>query len=57
MPILPQPLSSNPIKNASNIVTIDYSADFKDLYSRINKFANFYKTGKMSYDMIRYILV
>ena len=37
------------------VSSVHYSADFKNLYSRIDDFEKFYKMGKMSNDMIRYI--
>ena len=34
---------------------IDYSADFDDLYSRMDDFDQFLQTGKLSYSMLKYI--
>ena len=34
---------------------IDYTADFDNLYSRMDTFDKFFKTGKISYNMLKYI--
>ena len=34
---------------------IDYTADFDNLLSRMNNFDKFFKTGKISYNMLKYI--
>ena len=35
--------------------SVDYSAYLKNGYSQTDNFQKFYKMGKMSYDMLRYI--
>ena len=55
MPILPQLLLLDLMKDMVKVSSVHYSADFKNLYSRIDDFEKFYKMGKMSNDMIRYI--
>ena len=32
MPVLPQPLSLNPLKDNAKVDAVDYSADFGNLY-------------------------
>ena len=32
MPVLPQPLSLNPLKDMAKVDEVDYSADFGNLY-------------------------
>ena len=34
---------------------IDYTADFDNLFSRMNNFDKFFKTGKISYNMLKNI--
>ena len=34
---------------------VDYSADFGNLYSKMNDLNTFFRTGKLSYNMLRYI--
>ena len=55
MPITPQPIALNPLKDAAQINEISFTADFDDLFSRINDFNKFFKTGKISYNMLKYI--
>ena len=57
MPILPQPLSLNLLKDMAEVDEVDFSADFDNLYSKKNDFDKFFKTGKVSYNMLRYIPV
>ena len=55
MPITPQPLALNPLKDAAQIGEIDYTADFDNLFSRMDDFNKIFKTGKISYNMLKYI--
>ena len=55
MPVLPQPLSLNPLKNTAKVDEVHYSADFDNLYSKMDDFHKFFRTGKVSYNMLRYI--
>ena len=53
MPITPQPLALNPLKEMTQVDEIDYTADFDNLYSRMDNFDKFFKTGKISYNMLQ----
>ena len=53
MAILPQPLALNPLKDMPKVDEVDYTADFSNLYSKINDFEKFFKSGKISYSMLR----
>ena len=44
MPITPQPLALNPLKDAAQIGEIDYTADFENLFSRMDDFNKIFKT-------------
>ena len=55
MPITPQPLALNPLKDMAQVDEIDYMADFGNLYSRMDDFDKFFNTGKISYNMLKYI--
>ena len=55
MPVLPQPLSLNPLKDMAKADKVDYSTDFDNLYSKMDDFDKFFRTGKVSYNMLRYI--
>ena len=55
MPVLPQPLAVNPLKDMSKVDEVDYAADSDNLYSKINAFEEFFKSGEISYSMLRYI--
>ena len=57
MPITPQPLALNPLKDMAQVDEIDYTADFDNLYSRMDNFDKFFNTGKISYNMLKYILL
>ena len=54
MPILPQPLSLNPLKDMAKVDKVDYSADFDNLFSKMDDFDKFFKTKKV-HNMLRYI--
>ena len=55
MPVLPQSLSLNPLKDMAKVNKVDYSADFDNVYSKMDDFDKFFKTGKVSYNTLRYI--
>ena len=55
MPILPLLLLLDPMKDMAKVSGVYYSADLKNVHSQTDDFEKFYKTGKMSYDMLRYI--
>ena len=55
MPILPQPLALNPLKDMPKVEEVDYTADFDNLYLKVDDFKKFFKSGKISYRMLRYI--
>ena len=55
MPVAPQALTLNPLKDAAKVDKIDYSADFDNLSSKMDDFHKFFKNGKISYNMLKYI--
>ena len=55
MPITPQPFGLNPLKDAVQVDKINYAADFDNLFSIMDNFDKFFKTGKISYNMLKYI--
>ena len=55
IPILQQPSALHPLKDATNVTTVDYSTNFGGLYKRIENLDNFFKSGKASSELIRYI--
>ena len=55
MPVLPQPLSLNPLKDMAKVDKVDCLADFDALYSKMDDFDKFFRNGKASYNMLRYI--
>ena len=55
MPVTPQALTLNPLKDAAKVDKIDYSADFDNLSSKMDDFHKFFKNGKISYNMLKYI--
>ena len=55
MPTAPQSLALNPLKDAAQVDEIDYTTDFDNLFSRRDDFDKFFKTGKRSYNMLKYI--
>ena len=54
IPVTPQPFALNPLKDAVKVDEIDYTADFDNLFSRMDDFDNFFKMGKISYNMLKY---
>ena len=55
MPVTPQSLALNTLKDAAQVDEVDYTADFDNLFSRWDDFDKFFKTGKISYNMLKYI--
>ena len=55
MPITSQPFGLNPLKDAVQVDKIDYAADFDNLFSIMDNFDKFFKTGKISYNMLKCI--
>ena len=53
MSVLPHPLSLNPLKDTTTVDEVDYSADFDNLYLKIDDFDKFFRTGKVSYNKLR----
>ena len=52
---LPQLWSLNPLKDMAKDDEVIYLAHFDDLYLKIDEFDKFFRTGKGSYNMLRYI--
>ena len=55
MPILPLLFLLDPMKDMVKVDSVYYSADLKNVHSQTDDYEKFYKTGKMSYDILRYI--
>ena len=55
MPVTPQGLTLNPLKDAAKFDEIYYSADFDNLFSKMDDFDKFFRNGKISYNMLKYI--
>ena len=55
MPVTSQPLALNPLDDMVQVDKIDYSVDFDNLYSRMDDFEKFFKTVKISYNMLKYM--
>ena len=55
MPILPQPPALNPFKDAAKFETINYTADFENLFTRLDSIENFIHTRRSKNDSIRYL--
>ena len=56
MPFTTQPLVLNPLKNMVQVDEIDYSADFENLYLRMDDFNKFFQTQKISYNVKIYTM-
>ena len=54
MPISAASLMKNPLKDAVKVESIDYSAEFDNLYTRMDSFWKLYNDGQMSADLVRY---
>ena len=55
MPITPQPLTLNPLKDTVHADKINCKTDFDNLYLRMDNFDKFFQTGKLSNNMLKYI--
>ena len=55
MPAAPQPPVLNPLKNMAQVDEFDYSANFDNLHLTMDDFDKFFKTGKVSYNMLQCI--
>lgn len=55
IPITMQPLTLNPLKDLAQVNEIDYTVDFDNLYSRMDGLDKIFQTGKISYNMLKYI--
>ena len=55
MLVLPQLLALNPLKDMPKLDEVNYTADFDNLYSKMNDFETFFKSGEICYSMLRYI--
>ena len=55
MSITPQSLALKPLKDIMQVDKIDYTADFDNLYSRMDDFDKFFNAGKISYNMLKCI--
>ena len=55
MQITPQRLALNLLKDMTQVDEINYTADFDNLYSRMDDFDKFFNNGKIYYNMLKYI--
>ena len=55
MPVTPQGITLNSLKDAAKADEIDYSVDFDNLFSKMDYFDKFFRNGKISYNMLKYI--
>ena len=55
MPINAPSLMTNPLRDGAKVESIDYSAKFDKLYTRMDNFQKLYNDGEMSADLKRYI--
>ena len=55
MPVTPQALTLNPLKDAEKVDEIDYYADFDNLFFKMDDFDKFFRNGKISYNMLKCI--
>ena len=51
----PLGLNLNPIKDATGVAAIDYSADIENLIGKLDKLSTLYDSGCMDKDVIKYI--
>ena len=52
LPALSQPLSLNPLNDMAKVDQVNYSTNFDNLYLRMDDFDKFFRTGKVSYNML-----
>ena len=55
MPVTPDALTLNALKDATKVDEIDCTADFDNLFSKMDDFDKFFRNGKISYNMLKYI--
>ena len=55
VPNYPLPTSLNPLKDAVDVSTVDYSAEFDGLYKRLNSIETHLKKKKAPGELIRYL--
>ena len=55
IPLTPQPLALNSLKDTAQVDEIDYSADFDNLNLIMDGFNKFFQTRKISYNTLKYI--
>ena len=55
MPILSQPWALNLLKDGAKVEAIDYTADFENLFTRLDSIEKFIHTGRSKNDLIRCI--
>ena len=55
MPVTPQALTLNPLKDAAKVDEIDYSADFDNLFSKVDDFDKLFRNGQISCNMLKYM--
>ena len=55
VPILPVSTSLNPLKDATGVTAVDYSADFESLNKNIDNFIKLFEKGKGPGKLVRYI--
>ena len=55
LPVLSLPLSLNPLNDMAKVDEVNYSTNFDNLYLRMDDFDKFFRTGEVSYNMLRYI--
>ena len=55
VPNYPPPTSLNPLKDAVDVSTVDYSAKFDGLYKRLNSLETLLEKKKASGELIRYL--
>ena len=55
MPVTPQGITLNSLKDAAKADEIDYSVDFDNLFSKMDYFDKFFRNGKISYNVLKYI--
>ena len=55
MPLTPDALTLNALKDAAKVDEIDCTADFDNLFSKMDDFDKFFRNGKISYNMLKYI--
>ena len=51
----PLGLNLNPMKDATGVAAIDYSADIENLIGKLDKISTLYDSGKMDKDVMKYI--